>query len=360
VARGSQWLGVTPVLLKDLPTGELTLTLAMAGCPRRREKVTISAVRGEQLQVEMKPELGDLTIETQPPGCHVLVDGLLMGTTRSEAAGPGTTGALRLPNLLVGERAVRVEHPCGAMTGRKLQVTAAGNAELAIRLWVPNTRVVLLNDDVKDGMLIERNEQGDILLALSPRPKDRAHYLKPRIRAERALSEAEAQETFLKVVQPGGGAAAKPGGKTGTGIDARWGDDADPKDPLGDAAAEPAQGGDPAPARNRVIEVTELELTAALAKDTKHGFLRKNGGKVFEVTGRPTSIRRDGLTGVVHFGRRIRCELSKKTFTDERQKMISLVESKRRLTIRGQAKGFDGDGLILSGCKPIYPTEGDN
>ncbi|MBT3285887.1 MAG: PEGA domain-containing protein [Victivallales bacterium] len=360
VARGSQWLGVTPVLLRDLPTGEITLTLAMADCPRRREKVTISAVRGEQLQIEMKPELGDLTIETQPPGCQVLVDGLLMGTTRGEAAGPGAKGTLRVPNLLVGERSVQVEHPCGAMTGRKLQVTAGGNAELAIRLWVPDTRVVLLNDDVRNGMLIERNEQGDIELALSPRPKDRASYLKPRIREERALSEAEAQETFLKVVQPGGAAAAKPAGKPGTGVDARWGDEADGKDPLGDAAGEPARDDDPAPARKRVIEVTELELTEALAKDTKFGFLRQNHGRMFEVTGRPSSIRRDGLSGVVLFGRRIRCELSKKEYTEERKKMASLAESGRRLTIRGKAKGFDGDRLILSGCKPIYPAEEDN
>lgn len=349
VWHGSQWLGTAPILLQDLPAGEMTLTLAMVGCPPRREKVTVSSVRGEQLNVSMKPELGNLEIETVPPGCQVLIDGQLMGISVSEQTGPGSVGHLSIPNLLVGERALRVEHPCGANLTRKLVIATGETLKQNLRLWVPDTQLTLVDGETKSGMLMERNEQGDVVLAQSPLAKDMTRYLKPRIRAERPLSDAEAHEVFQHVVAPESakeGTEAKEGEAPATG----WGDDAAP-------ATKPAAEGEeekPAP-KDRVIEIAADELTKRIEAVPKTTFQQRYNGAILQITGLPSSLRRDGLDGVVMFGRRIRCEFDREVFGVERDKLNALVETgKTPLTIKGKVQGFVGDRLVLRDCRPVF------
>ncbi len=352
VWHGSQWLGTAPILLQDLPAGEMTLTLAMVGCAPRREKVTVSSVRGEQLNVNMKPELGSLEVETVPPGCQVLVDGQLMGITVSEQAGPGSVGRLSIPNLLVGERALRVEHSCGANLARKLTVATGETLKQNLRLWVPDTQLTLVDGETKSGMLMERNEQGDVVLAQSPLAKDMIRYLKPRIRAERPLNEDEAHEAFQRVVAPEP-AAVKEGAETakeGEAPAAGWGDEAEP----GTKPAAEAGEEKPAP-KDRLVEIPADELTRRIESVSKTTFLQHYNGATLQITGQPSSLRRDGLDGVVMFGRRIRCEFDREVFGVERDKLNALVETgKTPLTIKGKVQGFVGDRLVLRECRPVF------
>jgi len=348
--RGSQWLGTAPTLLQNLPAGETTLTLAMAGCPPHREKVTISAVRGEQLSVAMKLDLGDLDVETVPPGCQVVIDGQAMGATVGEANGPGSTGVLSLPNLLVGERSLRIEHPCGAVSARKLTVALGETFKQSVRLWVPDTQVTLVDGTTKSGMLMERNEQGDIVLAQSPLPKDMVRYLKPRVRAERPLGDAEAREVFQQVMAPE--VAAKDdveGAKEPEAAVGGWGDEGAPTKPA--AAGEEAK---PVP-KDRVLELTADELDAKLAAIPKTTFLQRYNDVTLAVTGKPSSVRRDGLVGVVMFGRRVRCEFDREVFDTERDKIAAVIDTATTpLTVRGRVQGFVGDRLVLRGCRPVF------
>jgi hypothetical protein len=347
--RGSQWLGVAPVLLQGLPAGDVTLTLALAGCPPQRRKVTISSVRGEQVQVEMKPPLGALEIDTLPAGCQVSVDGVVMGTTAPPEGGDGLTGRLAIPDLLAGERAVRVEHPCGASVAGKLPVTVGGTLKRTLQLWVPNTQVTLLDGTVSTGMLRERNAQGDIVLALSPRPKDMVRYLKPRVREERPLTEAEMQAAFRKVVAPEPEAAPPKEGKEAgpkehTDIVDNWGDKAD--DEKDEAPAEEPGG--------KIVELPADELSTQLERYTKSKVLQRYKGLTLQITGKATAVRRDGITGVVHFGRRILCEMDREVFSVEQDKLNALQDTNAPITLRGRVLGFSGDRLVLRDCRPVY------
>jgi hypothetical protein len=348
--RGSQWLGTAPALLRDLPSGEMPLTLAMPGCPPQRIPVTISGVRGEQLHVTMKLELGNLDIESLPPGCQVLVDGVPMGVTASEQTGPGSTGVLRLTSLLAGERTLRIEHPCGAFLAWKATIVPGETLRQSRRLWVPDTHLTLIDGTVKTGMLVERNEQGDIVVAQSPLPRDMVRYLKPQIRAERPLGEAEAQEVFQQAIAPEPVAEAE-GGKAPAA--AKWGDEA--------AAPAPAGGEEAAapPKKDQMIEITADELARQLTVLSKSKFMQRYEGASIQLTGRPTSIRRDGLIGMVTFGRRIRCEIERDVFEANRVNLNSIAEAPTvNLVLRGRVQGIVGDILILRDCVPVFPEGG--
>lgn len=349
--RGSQWLGTAPTLLRSLPAGEMALNLAMPGCPPQRTLVTISGVRGEQLHVAMKLELGNLEIETLPPGCQVQVDGVPMGLTVGEQAVPGSTGILRLSSLLAGERALRIEHPCGAFLPWKATIVPGETLRQSRRLWVPDIHLTLIDGVVKTGMLVERNEQGDLVVAQSPLPRDMVRYLKPQIRAERPLGEAEAREVFQQAVAPE--AVAEADGAKAPAPAARWGDEA-PVDPA-------AAGGETVAAlpRDRPVEVTADELGKQLDTLSKSKFMQRYNGVTVQITGRTSAVRRDGLKGMVMFGRRIRCEIEREVFEAHRVNLNSVAEAPNvNLVLRGRVQGFMGEVLILRDCVPVFPEGG--
>ncbi|MDX9981517.1 MAG: FHA domain-containing protein [Lentisphaeria bacterium] len=349
--RGSQWLGTAPALLRDLPAGEIALNLAMPGCPPQRAVATISGVRGEQLHVAMKPELGNLEIETLPPGCQVLVDAAPMGLTAGEQTAPGSTGVLRLANLLAGERALRIEHPCGAFLAWKAAIVPGETLRQSRRLWVPDIHLTLIDGVVKTGMLVERNEQGDLVVAQSPLPRDMVRYLKPQVRAERPLGETEVREVFQQALSPE--AVAETDGPKAPAA-AQWGDET--------AAEPPAAGGEAVATgpKDQVHELTADELGRQLEALSKSKFMQRYNGATIQVTGRPSAaIRRDGLIGLVQFGRRIRCEIGREVFETHRVKLNSVAEAPNmNLVLRGRVQGFMGDTLILRDCVPVFPEGG--
>jgi hypothetical protein len=350
VWRGSQWLGITPVLLQDMPTGDTTLTLTMTGCPPKRETVTVSAVRGEQLHVEMKPTMGSLRVATVPPACNVLVDGALVGTTRREEGNDEPFGELSVPNLLVGERVLRVEHPCGAFQQGKLTIVADEELRQPVRLWVPDTQITLLDGTTKTGMLMERNEQGDIVLAFGPKGRTMERYLKPRIREERTLTDDEAREEYQKLVAPATKAEGKEEGAAADEPEPTvpaWGEDV-VAEVNGAALGDTDEGG------SKVVEVEAQKLSERLDAMPKATFMRQFRDKSIQISGEATGVRRDGIGGVVFFGRRIRCEMARDTFAAESSKLDALQGTGSPITLRGRVQGFIGDRLVVRDCHPIY------
>ncbi len=350
--RGSQWLGTAPTLLRNLPAGEIALNLAMPGCPPQRAVVTISGVRGEQLRVAMKPELGNLEIETLPPGCQVLVDAVPMGLTAGEQTAPGSTGILRLPNLLAGERALRIEHPCGAFLPWKATIVPGETLRQSRRLWVPDIHLTLIDGTVKTGMLVERNEQGDLVVAQSPLPRDMVRYLKPQIRAERPLGASEVRDVFQQALSPE--TVAEADGPRAPAA-AQGGDEP--------AAEPPAAGGEAAVALPKdpagEVKITADELGRQLEALSKSKFMQRYNGVVIQITGRPSTVRRDGLIGLVQFGRRIRCEIGRDTFEAHRVNLNSVADAPNvNLVLRGRVQGFMGEVLILRDCVPVFPEAG--
>ena len=130
---------------------------------------------------------------------------------------------------------------------------------------------------------------------------------------------------------------------------AAWGDEAAPAKP-----AAPGEEAKPA-AKDRAIEITADELDAKLAAIPKTTFLQRYNDATLVITGKPSSVRRDGMVGVVMFGRRVRCEFERDVFDTERDKIGAVIDTATTpLTVRGRVQGFVGDRLVLRECRPVF------
>ncbi len=79
--------GKTPVTLRDLAPGQYYAVLTQYGYKRNTAAVTVPQEGEVRINVEMRPIVGYLSIESTPPGAKVYIDGIqLIGTTPLVAA----------------------------------------------------------------------------------------------------------------------------------------------------------------------------------------------------------------------------------------------------------------------------------
>jgi hypothetical protein len=196
VWRGPQLLGVAPVLIQSLLPGEHDLLFVAPGCDPVRKGVTVSEVSSTHITVEPKLLLGALEITTQPAGCTVAIEGAIKAVSQSAGELATVSALLRFDGLRAGAYTVTVEHPSGISRSGKLTVKPGETVTQAVGLWVPDTRLVLNDGAVKTGMIVERNDLGDLVFAESARQLER--YLKPQVANVVALSKEETAEILKK------------------------------------------------------------------------------------------------------------------------------------------------------------------
>jgi hypothetical protein len=103
--------GQTPLTLRDLPLGALSIRVIRDGYKTEQRRVTLTASRATQsvdvpLSRGVAPEssksspefVGAVLFETRPPGARVFLDGRQMGTTPTE-----------VPKVAAGSHVVRLE-----------------------------------------------------------------------------------------------------------------------------------------------------------------------------------------------------------------------------------------------------------
>ena len=109
----------------------------------------------------------------------------------------------------------------------------------------------------------------------------------------------------------------------------------------------------------RPVEVTADDLGKQLDTLSKSKFMQQYNGVTVQITGRTSAVRRDGLKGMVMFGRRIRCEIERDAFEAHRVNLNSVAEAPNvNLVLRGRVQGFMGEVLILRDCVPVFPEGG--
>lgn len=369
VWRGPQLLGVAPVLLQGLPAGDHELLFAAPGCEPIRKTVTVSEVSGERVTVEPKPQLGTLDVVTQPPGCTVSIQTALKGVSQPAGEGALVSAPLRFAGLRAGSYPVLVEHPSGVSLAGKLTVKPGEAVSQTVRLWVPDTRLVLNDGTVKAGMLVERNEQGDVVLAESARQLER--YLKPQIANAVPLSKEETADILRKQgalgpSRPETKMEDKPAGKpeakdksrdTGEhrGADAKggadepiaWGEEpaaAAPRGERGEMAGEGKRDGD-------ALAFTADDLSNLLRSQPSMEVSRRLKDRTIAIRGRVSGLGKDGTDGYLSFGRRIRCYLERSFYEEQKGTLREAAESEGLMDVTGVSAGIRGDVLILRECK---------
>jgi len=377
VWRGPQFLGVAPVLIQGLSAGEHDLVFAAPGCEPVRKQITVSEVSGERVDVDPKPQLGTLEVVTQPPGCTVSIQNALKGVSQPAAEGALVSAPLRFSGLRGGTYPVLVEHPSGVSLAGKLTVKPGESVSQTVRLWVPDTRLVLNDGTVKVGMLMERNEQGDVVLAESARQLER--YLKPLIANTVPLTKEETTEILKKQgllapARPDVKADEKPEGKTegkGEGKEKsreggeRRGTDAkagvEEPIPWGDEPATATARNEAAGAQGKhegdSLSFTADDLSELLRSQSSMEVTHRFKDKTVTVRGKPSGVGKEGANGFVSFGRRIRCYLDRGFYDEQKDKLRESAEGDGLLAVTGVSAGVRGDVLILRDCKAKEITE---
>ncbi len=188
---GTQILGRTPMLLESLPAGEHELRLQAAGHETQAVTIEVSDLRGEEKHVQLTSLLGSLEVTTVPANCRIIVDTHVKGITEVGDEKRRLSKPFRIAGLLEGKHVLRVEHPNGNAKTGKVVVQRGKVTPVPVKLWIIDTKIVLNNGTVKYGMLIEKNEYGDVVLAESPQEMER--YLAPQLEEVEELSAEEAR-----------------------------------------------------------------------------------------------------------------------------------------------------------------------
>ena len=195
-------VAATGCVLQNLPAGRQELKLYSWGYPSAKKAIVVDDIRGQELHVTFPSPFGGIAVTTIPPGCEIEIDGLVKGKSVTAEGGNLIQAApFVVDGLREGNHVVKVSHPNGSSAQQAVVVTAGKTVAVALRLWVMDTRLRLVDGTVKHGMLMSRNEMGDVVLA---EPKAN-RYLKEEIAKVETLTAEEAQ-ALLKARAEGGSA----------------------------------------------------------------------------------------------------------------------------------------------------------
>jgi hypothetical protein len=326
VFHGSQLLGQTPVIVDWLPAGEQELVLVSYGYETTRKAVSVSALRGEDIHVQLRSYCGSLELITMPAGFDVYVDDTPKGRTQL-AAGADRRQSLpfQVGGLREGEHLVRVEHPNGAVKSERVKVTAGETTALTVRVWVVDTKLTLTDGAVKYGMLLSVNEFGDVELA---EPK-RQHYMKGQILSREEVTPAEAKSLMRQ--ERSGPTTEEP---------ERAPDAADqgtlpPQPGSSITAAGVAEAGT---ADDQTVVMTVADIDSVLTSVSSTQVAKAFAGKTVVLVGVPSDSRSNTIEGTVYFGPRIRCTMPKAYYDRFRGRIKDAEDRQQRIALTGTAR----------------------
>ncbi|MFO7821984.1 MAG: PEGA domain-containing protein [Lentisphaeria bacterium] len=196
VFHGSQVLGQLPVLAENLPIGENELKVVAYGYKLRTVTVDVDDMRGTEKKVELESMMGGVEILTLPAGFEVYIDGAYKGKTK-QASDVARSQSLpfAVQGLRAGEHRVKVSHPNHAEKEQMVKIKPNVTSSAVFRLWVLDTKLVLKDGTTKYGMLVSKNEFGDITISVYPDRKSKT-YLKDQVTNVEPVDPDEAAEVM--------------------------------------------------------------------------------------------------------------------------------------------------------------------
>lgn len=321
VTQGRRFLGLTPLLLSELPAGEHEFVLRGPGCEPQKVSASVNPAAGETVRAELSTLLGNLELNSRPPGCRVYLDGVLMGETTEMTGNPMRAAPFVLQSLASGPALLKVEHPSGINVTGKVNIPKGGTLQQAASLWVPTHRLTMIDGTVKIGLLLEENELGDVVLEEVGR-RNAARYLKPQIAELHRLSNDEIAE-FI--------AQSKKGSQ--------------------DAAGGEAMG----LARKDDLVMSVADMLQDQRRLTINDFNATYRDRQIRISGN-TSTRYKDTAGaiVVEFGTRaIRCTFEKNTPNEDWEIISQAAKSRTPISLRGHCVGLINDTIVMNNCSLV-------
>jgi hypothetical protein len=345
---------MTPVLIDDLPDGEYELRVAALGYETAKVNATISQVRPETRQVALQSVMGNLEVVTYPVGCDVYVSETLLGRSKAAPGDARESLPLLVRNLLEGEHEVRIQHPLGTSARTRIAVVKNEVRRASLRLFVVDTELTLTDGAHRYGMLVEKNQFGDVILAESSKRLER--YLKPQIAQITPVTADRAKELLDKLrvgeLKPEKGAGVGEKIVAPAPVVPRSGA-AEPPPPAAKPETEKkatGKAGLEVPAADEVVSAEKLMTIARGGSATE--LKQKFRGKALTIIGIPSmSGTRDANNAYVTFGSKVRFEFSRQVYETMKDQVKTARESRTPLTIRGTVFDYTADGFIVRECE---------
>jgi hypothetical protein len=363
VRYGPRILGMTPVLVDDLPDGDYELRVTALGYDTAKVKASINSLRPEVCQVTLQGLMGDLEIVTYPVGCDVFVDDALLGRSQASPATTQESQPVIVRNLLEGEHEVRIQHPLGTSTRTRAAVVKHETKRVSLRLFVVDTELTLTDGSKRYGMLVEKNQLGDVILAESSKRLER--YLKPQIAKLTPVTVDRAKELLDKLrvgelktptstvipekVAVAAPAASAPRAPAAAEVPAAAAKPEVEKKPTGKPAIE-------APPEGETVSAEKLMTMARGASLTE--LKQKFRGRNLTIIGIPSVSGRDANNAYVTFGSKVRFEFSRTAYDAIKDQVKAARENRTPLTIRGTVSDYTADGFIVRECQ-LQETAGN-
>ena len=306
-----QFKGVTPLLIEGLSEGNHELMIYGPGCEPHKETVEVTSAKGTEVNLSLKTALGGLEITTRPPDCKVFLNGILVGRTRPDEDHAILSETLVVPNIKSGNYVLKIEHASGAFINGNITIPKNTNCVQKAGLWIPTHKLKLLDGSVIIGMMLEKNEHGDIVMELPNRHSER--YLKPQIDSLDEMDLEEIKEAVEKY------------GK------------ANRNQPKGSARADASS-------------LMADDLAAKAESISAQSFNQLYQNRQLTITGKPTMLMKDGNLYIAMFGLKVKCVFSQGTPASDYDAMSNAKAENNTITIRGVCGGKANELVTLKNC----------
>ena len=311
VWEGRQFKGVTPLLIEGMSEGSHELLIYGPGCDTHKETVQVTPARGEELNITLKSALGGLEVTTRPANCSVFLNGVLMGKTEAQDDKPGYSRQFVLNNILAGNYVLKIEHPSGAYRNANITIPKRSNCVQRVTMWIPTHKLKLQDGSIIVGMLLERDERGDIVMELPNRRPER--YLKVQIDSLDEMDDEEVKEAVEKFSKANRSAA---GGSARVDSNSLMADD----------------------------------LAAKAEAISVQSFNQLYQNRQLQITGKPTLLMKENGLYTIMFGMKIKCVFSQGTPAADYDAMSAAKADNENITIRGICSGKVNDLVTLKNC----------
>jgi hypothetical protein len=171
VLAGSQLLGNTPVIVESLAVGEHTLRLQEVGYESQEKVIQIAADAPPTfLHVDMPLATGTIVVSGMPAGAVVVIDELPRGALQSADpdAKSATASPLRISGIKTGKHSVHLVIDDTKSESKDVVLENGSEAEIFLTVWRADVTVKLRNGASVVGMLLEKRDNGDLIVAKAP------------------------------------------------------------------------------------------------------------------------------------------------------------------------------------------------
>jgi hypothetical protein len=171
VLAGSQLLGNTPVVVEGLAPGEHTLRLQEVGYEPQERIIQVAANAPPTfLQVDMPLATGTLVVAGMPAGAVVMIDGLPRGKLLSAdpAAKSASATPLRISGIKTGKHSVYLAIDETKSEAQDVVLENGSELEIFLTVWRADVTVTLRSGASVVGMLLEKRDNGDLIVAKAP------------------------------------------------------------------------------------------------------------------------------------------------------------------------------------------------